>query len=352
MMNMIISIMLCNALFFCATASAVNCTELSHIFETRFINEITKENLKDMEECSDNPYSTYYLGWAYSQKEYKYFNSSKAELYLLESSKLGSIAAKMELAESYLLGIFTRVDHKQASLLAKKIIDTSSNTNNILFAKYILSYISIVNSSEESFDDRDYENLLLAAKAGYKGASDLLLTLAFNEKISSKGDKLSALRLASSNGNQDAKFSLASMLYKEKKAEGLYSMFELANDGYLQAQIFLVNYFDEKNSDASMLYWMKAAADNGSALMAYYYSNRINAAGSRRLTEVDDSIRYLTFAAESGVNDAYKAIGDYYIFFYCETKEKIFYDLALRNYKKVEDDVNGKVRRQIDYCLD
>lgn len=328
-------------------ASASNCDELSETFEQKFVENITEEDLRDMNVCSDNPYSAYYLGWALSQDNYKYFNKERAEYYLLKASTLGSTAAKMDLAESYLLGSFTEQDYSKAKDIAKDILKSTKNVNNILFAKYILSYISVTSTASESvIDNDDYENLLIASKAGYRAASDLLLELTFSGKLKGKVNKIYILKLSAKNGNQDAKFSLAYKLYKEGNPDGLHLIFELAHSEYLEAQIFLVNYFDEKNLDDSELYWMKAAADNGSAIMAYYYSNRLDSNNSERLPEEGTSIKYLTFAAENGVDNAYKAIGDYYSFFYCETGESLFYNKALENYKKIP----VKIKEKSEFC--
>ncbi len=315
---------------------AKDCNPVIERFEATFIHELTIEDLSELEACSNNKYALNYLGKVYSQKGSPYYDEAKAAKFLSSSAQLGSISAKIQLSESYLLGSFTEVDFDKAKNFAEDI-SKSNNTNNQLFAKYILAFIEAKKStSGERVDQQVQKDLFTAAEAGYKGANNILLNLYKDKRLDLKYSKKELLKLAARNGNMEAKFELALELLKEKNIKGLSYIFELAHAEYLDAQIYLAKYFRYKNERDSMLYWMKAAAKNGSPEMSNNYGAEILISNTKKmqLTEEDDAIKYFYYAANNGVKEAFDNIGHHYKFFYCQTNDKYFYRKAIENYKQ------------------
>ncbi|MHC9509534.1 SEL1-like repeat protein [Kangiella sp. M94] len=286
---------------------AKDCNKVIERFEASFVKELTMVDLSELEVCADNEYALDYLGGVYAQKNGPYFDEAKAVKFLTKSAQLGSISAKIDLAESYLLGSFTEINFDKAKYFAEDILK-SKNTNNQLFAKYILAFIEVERSSSGGKAKQQIQNDLFAsAKAGYKGASNLLLKLNKEKRLSSENSEKELLKLAARNGNMDAKFELALFLLKEKDIKGLSYIFELAHADYLDAQKYLVKYFRHKNERDSMLYWMKVAAKNGDPVVSNNYGAEILVSNTRKmqLTEEDDAIKYFYYAANSGVKEAY-----------------------------------------------
>lgn len=315
---------------------AADCNSVMERFEASFVNELSVEDLSELENCADNEYALAYLGGVYLQKDGPYYDEAKAVKFLTKSAQLGSVSAKIDLAESYILGSFTEVDFDKAKYFAEDIIK-SKNTNNQLFAKYILAFIDAESdTSGDNVQQQVQEDLFVAAKAGYKGASNLLLNLYKDKRLGSKYSNKEILKLAARNGNMEAKFMLALELLKEKNTKSLSYIFELAHAEYLDAQIYLAKYFRYKNERDSMLYWMKAAANNGSPEMSNNYGAEILISNTNKmqLTEQNDAIKYFYYAANKGVKEAFDNIGHHYKFFYCQTKDVYFYKKAIQNYKQ------------------
>lgn len=330
---------------------AKDCNPVIERFEATFIHELTIEDLSELEACADSEYALSYLGSVYAHKDGPYYDKDKALKYLSKSAQLGSISAKIDLAESYLLGTFTEVDFDEAKYLAQDILK-SKNTNNQLFAKYVLAFIEAGKSeSGGKVRHQIQSDLFAAAQAGYKGASNLLLKLNKEKKLSSEHSEKELLNLAATNGNKEAKFELALELLKEKNIKGLSYIFELAHTDYLDAQIYLAKYFRYKNERESMLYWMKAAANNGSPEMSNNYGAEILISNTKKmqLTEQDDAIKYFYYAANNGVKEGFDNIGHHYKFFYCQTNDKYFYRKAIENYKQGTKPEKSKLGQE-DIC--
>lgn len=327
---------------------AKDCNKIIERFEAYFVKNLTKVDLSELEVCANNEYALDYLGGVYAQKDGPYYDGAKAVKLLTKSAQLGSISAKIDLAESYLLGSFTEVDFGKAKYFAQDILK-SQNTNNELFAKYVLAFIEAERGASGGKAKQQIQNdLFAAARAGYKGASNLLLKLNKEKKLSSEYSNKELLKLAARNGNKEAKFELALELLKEKNTKGLSYIFELAHAEYLDAQIYLAKYFRYKNERDSMLYWMKAAAKNGSPEMSNNYGAEILISNTKKmqLTEEDDAIKYFYYAANNGVKEAFDNIGHHYKFFYCQTKEEYFYRKTIENYKQGTSPEKSSLRPQ------